>query len=323
MNVLQEHYQELLKAKVEASGRTCADFKDVLNNLDALAKEQIKYGDEKTMWLDLSTKKMIARAIDPNCRIEIPANEIIRYKDTLAVTAYFYWSDSEHYVGRGFSRKSLTNLVSGDYDASKIETEFEALVMGAAATRALTDAGIGLEFYADGFEELFEQLEEKEAEEILDRKQEEMDKTIPEVPSQNEKKANARKRAAKKVEPAPATEPETTSSDDDELPFSSEESAMTEFTPSDAAMQAVEATNALFEEMKEAKKEAKETTAISLADAYKVTADIGQFVGQPLEAIYRARPLNLIWLVNSNAACKDAALVIINADEALKAKYNG
>lgn len=75
--VIRKHYEDLSVKKVRNAGRECNGIEDVLDNMDVLAKEQVKYGDEKTLWLDLTTKKLIARSIDPNCRIEIPPHEII------------------------------------------------------------------------------------------------------------------------------------------------------------------------------------------------------------------------------------------------------
>ncbi|MCR5723435.1 MAG: hypothetical protein K6G72_13970 [Lachnospiraceae bacterium] len=322
-SIISEHYKNVLTERVKNAGCPCDNFDDVLKNVRVLAKEQTKYGDEKAFWLDLSTKKMIAKAIDPDCRIEIPFNEIHRNKDTLMVTAYFYWGDSEHYAGRGFARRSLTDIVSREnadaITASKIETEFEALVMGAAITRAYTDAGIGLELYADGFEELFSLVEEQEAEDILDRKKEQFDKAVPDVPSHEEKKKRTRK-AAEKPAPVTTSEPETPTPtpvveqkfEQEELPFGKE--------PVETVSEEVEAPTT--SETPTATL-AEEPSAISLEEAYETVADTGVFEGQKLSAIYRSRPINLIWLVNAEAKCKDACLAIIDQDPALKAKLEG
>ena len=320
-SIISEHYKNVLTERVKNAGCSCENLEDVLKNVRVLAKEQTKYGDEKTFWLDLSTKKMIAKAIDPDCRIEIPFNEIHRNKDTLMVTAYFYWGDSEHYAGRGFARRSLSDIVSREnadsITASKIETEFEALVMGAAITRAYTDAGIGLELYADGFEELFSLVEEQEAEDILDRKKEQFDKAVPDVPSHEEKKKRTKKaeektvqtKAVEPVMPKPVTEQEF---EQEELPFGKEP---VEAVPiEDEAPTTFEPPTATLEEA---------PSAMLLEEAYKTVADTGIFKGQKLSAIYKSRPINLIWLVNADAKCKDACLAIINQDPALKAKLEG
>ena len=320
-SIISEHFKNVLTESVKNAGCSCENLEDVLKNVRVLAKEQTKYGDEKTFWLDLSTKKMIAKAIDPDCRIEIPFNEIHRNKDTLMVNAYFYWGDSEHYAGRGFARRSLSDIVSREnadsITASKIETEFEALVMGAAITRAYTDAGIGLELYADGFEELFSLVEEQEAEDILDRKKEQFDKAVPDVPSHEEKKKRTKKaeektvqtKAVEPVMPKPVTEQEF---EQEELPFGKEP---VEAVPvEDEAPTTLEPPTATLEEA---------PSAMILEEAYKTVADTGIFKGQKLSAIYKSRPINLIWLVNADAKCKDACLAIINQDPTLKAKYEG
>lgn len=295
-NTLSKHIEEMLKKKIVASGRDVRNAEDILENLDALATEKISFGDEKTMWLDLTTKKMVAKMLDPNCRVEVPANEIIRYKDTLAVTAYFYWSDSDTFAGRGFARRSLESLISCQADAKRIEIEFEALVMGAAITRAYTDAGIGIEFYADGFDELFAQVEENDAEALLERKHEAVSNEIPVVPSIAEKKA---KKTTKKV------------TEESEVKATAEEKA------EDITLPFV---NTSFSDTP-SKTTSELPTDISLDEAKLVVNDVGQFAGQPLGMIYSSRPLSLIWILNnSSGEVKDAARIIIDSDANLKSR---
>jgi len=307
--LLRNHYISLLckKIKAEKSNITCETAEDIFKYLQYLAKEKVEYGDEKTSWLDITTKKMLAKIIDPDCRLEYTVVE--RTKTELAIEAKLYWSDSEHPAGIGYVKRSLTQLVTNENTASQIEIEFEALVRGAAATRALTDAGIGLAFYGDGFDSLFEEIEEQEVDRRLERKAEEskaqFNKAVPDIPSAEERKAATRKRNAEKkateAEKAttPVEEPTTLPSSVNEATAEATETVSTEETTVPVAEPIAP------------------SPSLTVEEAKMVIADMGNFKGQPLGLIYEANPRNLVWLVRNNSAVADAARVIAEADDRL------
>jgi len=303
--LLRKHYISLLCRKIKASKQvTCETAEDIFEYLPCLAKEKVEFGDEKTSWLDITTKKMLAKIIDPDCRLEYSIIE--KTKTELAIEARLYWSNSEHPAGIGFVKRSLSQLVMNDKNASQVEIEFEALVRGAAATRAFTDAGIGLEFYGDGFDSLFEEIEEKEATDRLDRKKEDsktqFEKAVPQIPSAEERKAATRKRNAEKKakEAEKVTPPEEESTT---LPPS--ENKETEETTETVSME---------EPTVPVKEPIASSPSLTVEEAKMVIADVGNFKGQPLGLIYEANPRSLVWLVRNGSSVADAARVIVEAD---------
>lgn len=303
--LLRKHYISLLCKKIKATKQVeCETAEDIFEYLPYLAKEKVEYGDEKTSWLDITTKKMLAKIIDPNCRLEYSVIE--RTKTELAIEARLYWSDSEFPAGIGFVKRSLSQLVTNDKTATQVEIEFEALVRGAAATRAFTDAGIGLEFYGDGFDSLFEEIESKEATDRLERKKEDaktqFEKSVPQIPSAEERKAATRKRNAEKKakEAEKATPPEE---EPITLPPSVNEA--TEEAPETVSME--EPTVPVAEPIAP-------SPSLTVEEAKMVIADMGNFTGQPLGLIFEANPRNLVWLVRNGSAVADAARVIVEAD---------
>ena len=114
---------------------------------------------------------MIAKMMDAASFVTY---DVKRNGNIVSCEAKFYWSDdADHPAGTGFVARDVTKRITSDADASAAETEIEALVRGAAASRALTDAGIGIEFYSDSFDTLFSSVEESEAEDVTEEATEE------------------------------------------------------------------------------------------------------------------------------------------------------
>ena len=301
--VLRKHYTTLLCQKIKNANKQlkCDSAEDIFEYLPHLAKQKVEFGDEKTSWLDITTKKMLATIIDPEYRLEYTVLE--RTKSELAIEAKLYWSDSEHPAGIGFVKRSLTQMVTNDKNASQMELEFEALVRGAAATRAFTDAGIGLEFYGDGFDSLFEEMEEMEADTLLERKAEDakaqFERAVPPIPSAEERKAATRKRNAEKKAKeeekltAPVEEPTSPVSEEPTLPLFESN---------------------VIEPAAEPEPTAPASSSLSLEEAKMAIADMGNFKGQPLGLIFEANPRQLVWLVRNGSTVSDAARLIIEAD---------
>ena len=191
--ILRSHYVNLLCKMINEKGADrkteARTIEDIFDNLPLLATKIMTFGEE-SMYLSLNVKKMIAKAMDPEVRIVYAVTE--RTKTELAVEAFLYWGGESEYTGYGYCKKSLESLVNDSYSAGKVETNFEALVKGAAASRALTDAGIGLEFYCDECDELLLSMENNEVIELAERKEEksqdDFEKKVPDVPSLEELK---------------------------------------------------------------------------------------------------------------------------------------
>lgn len=206
--VLKNHYTNLLCRMINEKGANARTIEDIFDNLPLLAKKVMHFGEE-TMYLDLNMKKMLAKALDPEVRIMYRVTE--NNKNMLAVEAFLYWGNESNYSGYGFSKKNLESLVTSQADAALKEASFEALVKGAAASRALTDAGIGLEFYCDEMDDLLSEMESMEVEERIERKEEKekesFERKVPQVPSNEERK---KKRIAESKKEPKSEKPETT-----------------------------------------------------------------------------------------------------------------
>lgn len=298
--VLRNHYTNLLCRMINEKGANARTIEDVFDNLPLLAKKVMHYGEE-TMYLDLNMKKMLAKALDPEVRIMYRVTE--RSKNELGVEAFLYWGNDSNYSGYGFSKKNLELIVTSQSDAMLKETNFEALVKGAAASRALTDAGIGLEFFCDEMDDLLSEMESMEVEERIERKEEKekesFEKKVPQVPSNEERKKKriAESRKAAKEETASLDE-EQVNSENSLLP--TEEPDMVSFIPSDAALEAV---SKAFETIDE------------LENAKNTVCDSGDYAGQTLGEI-AANNMRLLVRLARDPECgvKDQARAIIIAD---------
>ncbi len=312
---------EMIKAKT--NDKTAPSTVDgVFENIHLLAEEKVSFGDEKVRWLALNTKKMIARMLDPSSFVNY---EVKRSGNVVSCEARFYWSDDkEHPAGIGFVARDVTKRITSDADAGNAETEIEALVRGAAASRALTDAGIGIEFYSDSFDTLFSSVEEAEAEEVMQRKQtakaEELRRLVPDVPTKAEikKKAranNAPKEQAKTEEPAPQAPekaPEPSPASTETVPEAKETEKMDDATEKPAEI----ATPNIMPET---------GGTINADEAKMVVTTKGNYAGQPLGLVQSARATALVWYaMNDTPEVGEAARTIIFSmnDEGLIERLN-
>lgn len=303
--LLRNHYISLLSAMIKSKGiEECNSSEDIFSNLRFLAKEKVEFGDEKTSWLDINTKKMLATIIDPDYHMEFKVLE--RTATEIAVEAKLFWSGDDFPAGVGFVKKSLAQMVTNDADAHKAETEFEALVRGAAATRAFTDAGIGLEFYSDGFDDLFNELEMKEATERIERKKEtskkEFDSAVPSIPSVAEQKAkrSSMKKVKESIEQQKIIESPATLPPQEKIVINNENPV--------SELETQEITKAV--------------PTLSLDDAKKQIADIGVYQGKSLGLIAETNIRGLVWLIKNNSAVSEAARMIVEDDGRLTQYLN-
>lgn len=312
-SIISNHYKALLgkmikdKAPEKAAPETEAG---IFESIHLLAEEKVSFGDEKVRWLALNTKKMIAKMMDAASFVTY---DVKRNGNIVSCEAKFYWSDdADHPAGTGFVARDVTKRITSDADASAAETEIEALVRGAAASRALTDAGIGIEFYSDSFDTLFSSVEESEAEEAAQRKQQgkadELKRLVPEVPSKEELKKKARANATAKEAKTEKSAQEKAG----EPVKAAQEPAEEKVAP--ATEVAAPTTEAPAQEPAEVPAPAYEGT-MDAGKAKLVATTKGNYAGQPLGIVQSARPMALVWYAaNDTPEVCEAAKAIILAE---------
>lgn len=315
--IISKHYMnylgEMIKAKSQDKTALSTE-EEIFDKMYLLAEEKVSFGDEKVRWLPLNTKKMVAKMIDASCFVNY---DVKRNGNIVTCEAKFYWSDDkDHPAGIGFVARDITQRIASDADARMAETEIEALVRGAAASRALTDAGIGIEFYSDSFDTLFSSVEEAEAEEVAQRKQnakaEEIKKLVPEVPTKEELKKKARAAKQTKATTVQESQPEATEAPAAapvEATASAPETAEQENTPEEKSDTSTD--EAPVSEANQVTAPAA-TGEITVDLAKLVVATKGNYTGQPLGTIQSARSNALVWYAqNDTPEVCEAAKVII------------
>lgn len=295
--ILEKQAEKALQKIIKA--RTGKENVDVFDNLDALCEKVEKWGQEK-QFIPLKYKKMLATALDCDHRIEYRVNKTDSWCE---VEALFYWSDCETPTGTGFVRMHITQIAP--YDSMTTEERLsllETTCRGAAATRAISDAGIGAGYYGDIEENSYMEANEVKAlESALDS---EMEQKVPNIKSKEEKKREKREKPSVKD-----SEPETIPVEEpDEQPVQN----FQVFS---------EALKTISEIPEEIEPEPQTEAIIDLEEAFSAIADIGICAGNTLKVIYEANPKQLIWLANRSPSVSDYAKAIIMSDDELRAKY--
>lgn len=202
-------------------------------------------------------------------------------------------------LGHGFHTLSLGDVLPGVFmsDGERI-AKWKAMTIGGAKSRALHDAGIGLEFYGDVFAP-----EETQVNAPLKSQAEATTDSTKSTPKDG-------KNYTEEGLPVPAPKkrgrPKKAESMTEE-PISEEPSVQ---------RTAEEIINAA---------EAKDTPWCgSLDDAKKVIADIGNYKGSPLGTILTTAPKNILFLARKSEdnIVRAAATAIIDSDDELKARFS-
>lgn len=278
-NVIKTTYEnELIKLINSKEGNQISSPDEIWSNIHRLASEGTNYG-EPFRYLSLNVKKMLAYIADPRYRIEYRVENV---EETSTVEALFYWSGETEPAGVGFARRNICQIFRNDsLTAEERMSYVEAAARGMAASRAITDAGIGLQFYSDLFDQKFEEMEAMDA-----SMKNGTQKDLPKIPTQDEKKA-ARYKAAEKKASADVSEKKESPVEKKEKPSLKSDNG---------------------------EKEA----VITLEDAKKAICDMGSYAGNSLGAIYGVNPRNLIWLINQGSKVAAEAKVIVESDSELK-----
>lgn len=273
-NLIRKSYENELMTLIRENGGECNDAAEIWENLPFLAKQMPRY-DEISLYLPLQIKKMLAYIVDPDYRIEYAVEKT---ETACTVEAFFYWSDKETAAGRGFVKRYLNQIFpNNSLSAEERESIFEATVRGQALSRAITDAGIGLQLAGDCFD-LSPDIQESEEAAAKDEKK--TAAQMPQIPPQKKVVASPIKDVASSAVEA-ATDGETVAT----------EKTVSENVPKEPS------------------------PTVDLTEAYKAVADVGTFKGYLLGDIYKTNPLNIAWLANNQASkVSDAARLIALSD---------
>ena len=148
MNIMSTHYQNVLKKQIESTkGEKITDGQlAILENLKYVAEKIEKDGEEK-LFLSSKVKQMIFHMICPNGRIERTKEERKNIWTEVTVSVYED-KDDQYPIGSYTSICLYDSICQPISNNEKIKSAI-GLAEGAALTRALTRAGIGLEFFTD------------------------------------------------------------------------------------------------------------------------------------------------------------------------------
>lgn len=307
IETMRKSYIKRLARMITAKGSSCTeDLEDVLDKMDALALEIIRY-DEKTLMLPLEIKRMVAFIISPSHYITYDTK---RDGDYLTVTASLFWTPNDLLpAGVGFVRSNINNFGSYDWTTSPEtkECQFEAALRGSAATRAYYDAGIGLGFG-----------DELPDPEVVEKKKSGTD--LDKIPDPQAAKGGKR---SKKTTRQPETTTEETDNDSSTNQENESKDTRKPGAYSPAEGEAADPTNAAKEDINGSVK--KGTTSLegapanmapsyTLEEALNTRADMGAYKGYTLGEILESKPKGLIWLFNKNSAVKEQVLTVIKSD---------
>lgn len=268
---------------------------DVLNNLYYLSKED----GRGSRYIPLQYKRMIEKIVFGlfNTAFEYSDKEDVYFEkigDTTVCCANVYLvsfaeDGTKRVLGHGFHCLSLDEVMPGVFmSESERASKWKSTVIGAAKSRALYDAGIGLEFYGDVFTPE-ENLDEYEV------PKEEKSKAAPKASEKKYSESGMPIPKPKKV--VKESEPETVVTPDPELP--------------------------VVETKPEAVSETPKAEEMSIEVARAISADCGNYAGMSLGDIYETAPKNLVFLVRNSKDenVKNAARVIVCSDPELSEKF--
>ena len=269
---------------------------DVMNNLYYLSKED----GRGSRYIPLQYKRMIEKIVFGlfNTSFEYSDKEDVYFEkigDTLVCCANVYLvsfaeDGTKKVLGHGFHCLSLDEVMPGVFmSESERASKWKSTVIGGAKSRALYDAGIGLEFYGDVFT----------PEVNLDEN--ELPKEEKAAPKTSEKKEEKKYSESGMPIPKPKKvikESEPVKNDKEpELP--------------------------VVETKPEAVADTSKTEDMSIEIARAISADCGNYAGMSLGDIYETAPKNLVFLVRNSKDenVRKAAKVIVCSDPELSEKF--
>ena len=269
---------------------------NVMNNLYYLSKED----GRGSRYIPLQYKRMIEKIVFGlfNTSFEYSDKEDVYFEkigDTLVCCANVYLvsfaeDGTKKVLGHGFHCLSLDEVMPGIFmSESERASKWKSTVIGGAKSRALYDAGIGLEFYGDVFTPEIN-LDENE-----------LPKEEKAAPKTSEKKEEKKYSESGMPIPKPKKvikESEPVKNDKEpELP--------------------------VVETKPEAVADTSKTEDMSIEIARAISADCGNYAGMSLGDIYETAPKNLVFLVRNSKDenVRKAAKVIVCSDPELSEKF--
>lgn len=315
IKMLKKHYENLLMSKINENGGHVTRPDEIWDNQQFLVKRVQRF-EEEVCYLPLPIKKMLAYIHDPNRVIEYSLS--MSDDGMLTCDAYVHWSNTPEgtIAGRGQVSRYLdqifpNNLIS-EHERKSV---WNQSVISLAISRALTDAGIGMEFYGDCFDFSVDALETDEMDASKSRVEESKVEKLPEVPTANEKKERRRNAQKEKATEKVSSEVAPTQTNSVSAPEKVDVPEKVDTTTPVAQNTSAEKQTVPTEAP---------ATTLSLDQAKAIIADKGTYEGNELGRIYERAPRAIIWLyLNSDSAdVKNAAGVLISQDEVLKNMLN-
>lgn len=309
IETMRKSYIKRLARMITAKGNPCTeDLEDVLDKMDMLAVEIIRY-DEKTLMLPLEIKRMVAFIVSPSHYITYDTK---RDGDYLTVTASLFWTPNDLLpAGVGFVRSNINNFGSYDWTTSPEtkECQFEAALRGSAATRAYYDAGIGLGFG-----------DELPDPEVVEKKKSNTD--LDNIPDPQAAKTA---KGGKKPGRPPKTNTEKTDNGSSADQVNGSKGSQEPRASSLTEGETTDPTNIAKAEIKKETVEKESfplegtpstdnAPSYTLEEALNTRADMGAYKGYTLREILESKPKGLIWLFNKNSAVKEQVLIVIKSD---------
>ena len=298
--IINNWVKNLLAPAMKANG-CMAEIRtpeDVIENMYYLSKED----GRGSRYIPLQYKRMIEKIICGlfNSGFEYRDKEDVYFDkigDTLVCCANVFFvtyaeDGTKKVLGHGFHCLSLDEVMPGIFmSEAERASKWKATVIGAAKSRALYDAGIGLEFYGDIYAPE-ENLDEHETEAVDEK-------------GKSRGKEGAKEKVYSQMGnpiPQPKKKAAVKDSSKEEVP-----SVKTE-TEADRVMPPMQ-------------KEAQDA-GMSIEIARALKADCGNYQGMTLGDIYETAPKNLAFLIrySKDEQEKCAAKSIIYADPELKEK---
>ena len=225
--IMTRKYVKVLAERERKNGALNVEdsVESVIENMECLREKAEMFGEE-TSYLPLPVKKQLAYLLSPTNRMEY---SVQRGADWVQCEASFFESEESSFpIGKGFAKAYRTMVFQGQsFSPEQRESKLEAYVRGMAASRAYTDAGIGLQFYGDQDdtdkmeakegvtqkaillkEQEAEQAEDEKAESVLEQQVVPVEVTGLSIPlplpqTQNERTAKKRQSAKGMLPPMP------------------------------------------------------------------------------------------------------------------------
>lgn len=312
--MLKKHYENLLMDKIRENGGNITSPDEIWDNLKYLAK-RVPHYDEEVCYLPLPIKKMLAYIYDPNRVIDYTLT--MNQEGMLTCEAYVRWSSTPEgtVAGRGQVSRYIDQIFpSNSLSEHERKSVWNQSVISLAISRALTDAGIGMEFYGDCFDMSIDALETSDLEASKDRVAESKEDKLPEIPTVEEKKAKKMKAWAEK-----ANAESKKLSEEKAAPEPVQQNA-SETPDAEVTANSVTTEQQNTSAEKDVPDDAQMATTLSLSEAREVIADRGTYAGNALGLIYDRSPRVIIWLYNNSQTdeVKNAAKTIIAQDETLQ-----